>query len=231
LIDLKNGIYDNGYAGQPQLKFIKMPNLNNHGSNAQQDYAGITSAVKSFFGITELENDVSGAFDDGHRQVHTYGNSCHGGTIAGRAFAAGEGVGAWMNACRKPDITLTTAEWVGWGSRTESDATQAKTVGLCDDPVSLDYYMSKYVLYPLATQQPYFNPDYDIANNQTRQTLNGAASMGIGTANESEMAAYVYDYNSPNVYRFDIDRKIDSFRKGEATQQDVLDLIEQYNSQ
>ncbi len=228
LIDLKNGVYDGGYAGQPALKFIKMPTLNNHGNNANQDYAGITSAIKSFLGITELENSYQGPYNDGHRHLHTYADGCHGDN---RAYAAGEGVGAWMDHCRKPDITLTAAEWVGWGSRTGTDATQAKTVGLCDDPATLDYYMSKYVLWPLYTPQQYFNPDYDIANNKTRQTIEGLISMGYGTSNEAEMAAYVYDFESPEVFRFDIDRKIDSFRKGEATQQEVLDLIEQYNEQ
>lgn len=229
LIDLKNGVYDNGYAGQPPMRFIKMPNLNNHGNSAQQDYAGVTSAIKSFLGITELENDTRGPFNDGHRHMHTYADGCHGGTAAQRAFSAGEAVGAWMTRCRKPDITLTTAEWVGWGSRTDADATQAKTVGLCDDPVSLDYYMSKYVLWPLHPSQQLFNPDYSVATNNTRQTINGCISQGYGTANETEMAAYVYDFNAPRVFRFDIDRKINEFRTGQATQQDVLNLIEQYN--
>lgn len=227
LIDLKNGVYDGGYEGQPDLKFIKVPNLNNHGG-ATQDYAGITSAVKSFLGITELENHTLGMYSDGHNQLHTYGSGCHGGGPE-RAFAAGEAVGGWMEHCRQPDFFLTTAEWVGWGGRTTPDATQAKTVGLADDPVSLDYYMSKYVMYPLATHLAFLNPDYDVANNMTRQTLNGCESRGFGTTTESEIAAYVYDFNAPQVFRFDIDRKINDFRKGQATQEEVLQLIEQYN--
>jgi len=229
LIDLKNGVYDNGYEGQPPLRFIKVPNLNNHGWEANQDYAGITSSIKSFLGITELEGDYRGHFADGHYQMHTYLESCHGQTSAQRAFSAGEAVGAWMTNCRKPDFFLTTAEWVGWGSRTGTDATQARTVGLANDPVALDYYMSKYVLWPLHTPQQYFNPDYDIPNNMTRQTINGCISQGYGTANEDEIAAYVYDFNAPSVFRFDIDRKILEFREGNATMQEVLDLIEQYN--
>jgi hypothetical protein len=215
LIDLKNGVYDNGYGGQPALKFIKVPNLNNHGHNAQQDYAGITSAVKSFLGISEV-----GGWS-GHRSLHQFENL--------GAYACGQAIGAWMNAVRKPDFFLTTAEWVGWGSRTSSQATQARTVGLCDDPVSLDYYMSKYVMWPTHPQQNYFNPDYNIPNNNTRQTMNGCCDMGYGTTNESEIAAFVYDYDTPSTFRFDIDRKIRDFQNGNATMQDVLDLIESYN--
>ncbi len=215
LIDLKNGVYDNGYNGQPPLKFIKVPNLNNHGNNGNMDYAGITSAIKSFMGITE----IGGA---GHLNLHdgySYG-----------AFTVGESVGGWMNNVRKPDIFLTTAEWVGWGDRTSSDATQARTVGLCDDPVSLDYYMSKYVLWPTHPESLHFNPDYNIPNNNSRQTMNGCNSLGYGTTDESEIAAFLYDYSSPSTFRFDIDRKIRDFREGNATLQEVLDLIESYNS-
>jgi hypothetical protein len=136
-----------------------------------------------------------------------------------------------MHNCRKPDIILTTAEWVGWGSRINSDASQARTVALAEDPVSLDYYMCKYVMWPLHPEQQYFNPDYNVGSNMTRQTMNGCASQGFGTVNEAEIAAYVYDFNAPSVFRFDIDRKIEQFRKGEATQQEVLDLIEAYNEQ
>jgi hypothetical protein len=231
LIDLKNGIYDNGYGGQPSMKFIKMPNLNNHGENGYQDYAGVTSAVKSFLGITELENGTGSYFNDNiHANIHAYhATLCPPGSPI-RAFIAGEAIGAWMNNCRKPDLFITTAEWVGWGSRYNADATQARTVGLCEDPVSLDYYMSKYVLWPTHPQQNYFNPGYDIANNTTRQTLNGCNSMGFGTLDEAQIAAYVYDFNSPNTFRFDIDRMIKKFKSGEATQQDVLNLIELYNS-
>jgi hypothetical protein len=232
LIDLKHGVYDNGYSEHARLRFIKMPNLNNHGSNAQQDYAGITSAVKSFLGIAELENAWHGPFNDGiHWNLHTYENVVHGASGAQRAYSAGEAIGAWMNHCRKPDAVITTAEWVGWGSRTGSDATQARTVALCDDPVSLDYIMAKHVMAPLCPSQPYFDPDHDIANNMTRQTINGCISQGHGTANEAEIATFVYDFDAPRIFRFDIDRKIHEFQQGLATQQEVLDMIEQFNQQ
>lgn len=227
LIDLRNGVYDGTYEGQPPLKFIKMPNLNNHGTGAQQDYAGVTSAVKSFLGISELEGACGGGsyFKDGHHNMHTFDY----GECGDRAFAMGESVGAWMKNCRKPDLFLTTAEWVGWGSRTSDNATQTKTVGLCNDPVSLDYYMCKYVLWPTHIEQQYFNPEYDIPNNNTRQTLNGCHSQGFGTVTESEIAAFIYDFNSPTTFRFDIDRMITRFREGEASEQEVLELIREYN--
>ncbi|MCD6162693.1 MAG: hypothetical protein J7K40_09815 [candidate division Zixibacteria bacterium] len=215
IIDLKNGIYDNGYDNQPSLKFIKMPNLNNHGGNGQMDYAGITSALKSFLGITEIGGPPYLTLHDGYS--HT-------------AHEVGQAIGGWMNNCRKPDFFLTTAEWVGWGDRTSSLATQAKTVGFGEDPVTLDYYMSKYVLWPTHPESQHFNPDYNPESNNSRLTMDGCQSLGFGTTNESEIAAIVYDYNSPSTFRFDIDRKIKAFREGGADLQEVLDLISQYNS-
>jgi hypothetical protein len=229
LVDLKDGVYESSVLTATGLKFIKMPNLNNHGWDAQQDYAGVTSATKSFLGIAELENDYRGPFLDGHKNMHTYHDTCHGNTAAQKAFAAGQAVGAWMKTCRKPDICLTTAEWVGWESRYGVGATNTKTVGLALNPSTLDYYMCKYVLWPTHLEQQYFNPDYNIAGNMTRQTIDGCISEGHGTANEDEMAAFIYDFDRPTTFRFEIDRMIRQFREGTATEQQVLDLIESYN--
>ena len=235
LINLKDGVYENGQLTATPLKFIKMPNLNNHGYSANQDYAGVTSAVKSFLGIGELENEFNGPFNNGFKNMHTYADSAHGSTQGARAFACGECVGAWMTLCRKPDIFLTSAEWAGWGSRTGTDAVEAKTVGLADHASTLDYYMCKYVLYPsipsgYLTNGRYINPDFDISRNNTRQTIEGCISQGYGTSDENQMTAFVYDFNFPTVSRNAIDLKIKLFREGNATEQDVIDLINLYNS-
>lgn len=234
LISLKDGVYKDGQLTSTPLKFIKVPNLNNHDSTTWQDYAGVTSATKSFLGIAELENATNGIFNDGqHYSLHTYGQACHGPSAAEKAWACGEAVGAWMTFCRKPDIFLTTAEWSGWGGRYNTNATQTRTVGLAENPPTLDYYMCKYVLspsVPLGTSAPYLNPDYNVANNNTRQTIEGCISQGYGTSDENEMAVFVYDYNAPVTNRQDIDLKIKLFREGNATEQDVIDLINLYNS-
>nr|MBN2276792.1 hypothetical protein [candidate division Zixibacteria bacterium] len=218
LIDLKNGVYHDGYSGQPALKFIKVPTLNNHGYEAQQDYAGVTSATKSFLGIAEV-GGWSSTWDF-HWSLHAYGDL--------GAEAVGQAIGAWINNVRKPDIFLTSAEWVGWGSRFGPDATQARTVALGDDPVSLDYYMCKNVMYPIYPNQPYFDPDYNIASNNTRLTLNGCQSQGIGTTDGASIAAFTYDFDNPTIFKFDIDRKLKAFKAGQATEQEILDLIESY---
>ncbi|KAA3637588.1 MAG: hypothetical protein DWP97_00615 [Calditrichaeota bacterium] len=231
LIDLKNGVYENGYANQPDMKFIKVPNLNNHGEGGTQDYAGITSATKSFLGIAELENSVYAYFNDNlHGNLHAYNAWRCTDDANLKAFLVGEAVAGWMNLCRKPDLFLTTAEWVGWESRTSAGATLARTVGICEDPVALDFYMSKYVMWPCNPSNQFFDPDHLVSVNKTRQTLDGCNSLGYGTVNELEMSAFVYDFSSPAVFRFDIDRMIKRYKNGEVTDQDVLNLIDQYNT-
>jgi hypothetical protein len=211
LIDLKNGVYDNGYSGQPALKFIKVPTLNNHGYGGGQDYAGITSAVKSHLGISDI------GYYGNYLNLHSYGVSGANG-----AFGVGEAIGGWMTCCRKPDIYLTTAEWVGWESR-QGQATQARTVGLADDPVTLDYYMAKYVMWPYLPEQQYFDPDFDIGQNMTRQTLEGCHSIGFGTLSEAEIIPYVYDFNEPpRVFPFDIFRRLIRYKKGFIEPEDMI---------
>ena len=59
--------------------------------------------------------------------------------------------------------------------------------------------------------------------------MNACNSWGHGTTNESEIGVFAYNFDSPSAFRFDIDRKIKEFRNGNATLQEVLDLIELYN--
>ncbi len=52
------------------------------------------------------------------------------------------------------------------------------------DPVTLDYWMCKYVMLPCRPSQTLMNPD---DNNNLRKTLLGCRSKGVGTIYESEM--------------------------------------------
>ena len=63
-------------------------------------------------------------------------------------------------------------------------------MGLCADPVTLDYWMCKYVMYPCATSQTFMNPDND---NHLRQALIDCQSKGVGTIDEAEMQVCLSD--------------------------------------
>jgi hypothetical protein len=178
LIDLKNGVWQGGnYTGQ-QVKLIFLPNLNNHGGFNYEDYAGPTSALKTHIGIVDFGN-VSDF------NLHGVG---YDGTISPEAM--GESVGYLITQLLAPAFYMTCAEYTGYRSRTDPDAAHTRTVGLCTDPVTLDYWMCKYVMYPCATSQAFMNPDND---NHLRQALVGCHSKGVGTIVEAEMNVHLAD--------------------------------------
>ena len=149
LIDLKNGVWQGGaYTGQ-QVKLIFLPNLNNHGSFNYEDYAGPTSALKTHIGIVDFGNL-------GNYNLHGVG---YNSPISPEAM--GESVGYLITQLLAPAFYMTCAEFTGYRGRTDTDAAHTKTVGLCTDPVTLDYWMNKYVMDPCATSQAFMNPDND----------------------------------------------------------------------
>lgn len=213
MLDLKNGVWEDGaYTGQ-RVKVIFMPTLNNHGSGGE-DYAGITSAIKSFFGATEIHYGDDATFN-GYYHIHS------SSVTHGSALAAGELVGRFINTMYSPTLYITAAMWSGHYSRT-GGAVATNTVLACDNPVTLDYVACRDVIAPYA---PWLNPDL---NNNTRRQIVGCNSQGIGTINPSLFQIVTYDFNHPTTTRADLDRKVRDFKAGTATQQDVKDVINQY---
>jgi hypothetical protein len=178
VIDFKNGVWNNGsYTGQP-VKVIVLPTLNNHGSYNYEDYAGPTSALKCHLGIVEFA---------GSSGVNLHGV---GYDSPVNPQAMGEAVGQLITQILQPAFYLTIAEYTGHRGRTDTTAAHTRTVGLCADPVTLDYWMCKYVMYPCATSQTFMNPDND---NHLRQALMGCNGQGVGTIDETEMSVHVSD--------------------------------------
>jgi hypothetical protein len=174
LIDLKNGVWQNGSYNGQKVRLIFLPTLNNHSGLDSQDYAGPTSAIKCHLGIVEFTGSS--------------GYSLHGvGYDTNQADAVGESVGHLITRVVTPTFYLTCAEYTGYGGRTNSYATHTRAVGLCADPVTLDYWMCKYVMLPCRPSQTFMNPDND---NNLRKTLLGCHSKGVGTIQESEMIVH-----------------------------------------
>jgi hypothetical protein len=180
LIDLKNGAWQAGnYTGQ-QVKLIFMPTLNNHGSFNYEDYAGPTSAVKTHIGIVDYGN-----LSDYNLHGVGYNNP-----ISPQAM--GESVGYLITQLLNPTFCLTCAQYTGYRGRTDPIAANTKAVGLCTDPVTLDYWMCKYIMYPCATSQVFMNPDNDY---NLRKALVGCNSKGVGTIAEAEINLHLADLN------------------------------------
>jgi hypothetical protein len=178
LIDLRYGVWAGGaYTGQP-TRIVFLPTLNNHGSFGNEDYAGPTSALKCHLGIVDFTGP-------GSYSLHGVG---YNSPISPQAM--GETVGHLITQLIAPAFYLTCAEYTGYRSRTSTTAAHTRTVGLCADPVTLDYWMCKYVMYPCATSQIFMNPDND---NHLRQALLGCNGKGVGTVSEADMQVHVWD--------------------------------------
>ena len=184
MIDVKFGVWQgSGYTGQ-MVKTIVMPTLNNHGWG-EEDYAGITSAIKSFIGATEVHYGEGNTFR-GHCNWHgsTYGrvNALYAGGLTAR----------YLQEMFAPIIYITPAIWSGHNSRT-LDAVETKTVLACTNPATLDYISARDVISPYA---PFLNPDND---NNTRRQILGCIGGGVGSIDPGVMSVDLYDFDSPDV--------------------------------
>ncbi|MEE9442369.1 MAG: DUF362 domain-containing protein [candidate division Zixibacteria bacterium] len=209
-VDIKNGCWQGGQYLSTKCFFIMMSALNFHSG-----YAGVTSAVKNYYGLVELSGAFYGQYSDFHRI----------------GFPAGGGaVGMFVKHIRRADLYITTAEWCGHQGRQDPNPIQTKTVLASTDPVALDYWASKHIVYPLGGWRQTYNDPDNMAGPLRKYMNNYLTEVDWGTIDEAQMVVQGYDFNSPSVTRSDIDRKIMQFRNGQATEQEVLNLIEQYKN-
>ncbi len=210
-IDIKNGCWENGDYIDIDYKLIMLSGLNYHST-----VAGVTSAVKNHLGLVELPTAFSAGFAD----FHTIGFPASGGAV-----------GMHVREINRADLFITTAEWSGHQGRDNLNPVQTKIVLASTDPLALDYWASKHILFPLGGERQIYN-DPDNMDGPFRKFLDlYAQEVDWGTLNESEMMVQGFDFNNPTISRFDIDRIIKKFRQGEATEQEVLDLIDQFFQQ
>jgi hypothetical protein len=105
---------------------------------------------------------------------------------------------------------MSCAERIGRVSRQESDAVRAKSVAISKDPVALDYYVGKRILFPAggeyglggeSAERPTSN-DPSLEGGYYALTLEFCRdpladhSIINGTLDESEMAVHLYDFEA-----------------------------------
>lgn len=180
IIDFKNGAWEDGaYTDQP-VKFVNFAILNHHSA-----FAGVTSSVKNYLGIVDLTCGYKGARPEGYVNFHYMGIPGMGGAI-----------GTFMNTIRKADLNIVTAEWVGFGSRIDTKlAARTNTIIASIDPVALDYYGAKYILYPLGGPVAVLN-NPDNQGGPFRKYLELCCSQDIGTLDEKRMKIHKFDFRS-----------------------------------
>jgi hypothetical protein len=157
-VELKEGIWT-GSGHTSNIKFINLPVLKTH------DGTGITGVLKHMYGVVSMT--------DGSNSIRHYSQS---GTQCGKMWTL----------VRAPDLNIVDCIWVtyavhhcGWPPSTtwRYDMLMAGF-----DPVALDYWGSKHLLYPLGgDRQQYHNPDADsgLINHLigARDTINAAGGI------------------------------------------------------
>jgi hypothetical protein len=125
VVDLKNGIWEKGSFTQQPLKFINLSAVNHHSG-----YCGITSAVKNYFGVTDISYGADpfkgGKLSGEYYNFHAFAfNEWAKGPVPGMMGAE---IGMFMNTVRKADLNIATAEWVGLSSRTDPPIARTRAI-------------------------------------------------------------------------------------------------------
>ncbi len=123
-VELKEGIWNgSGYDGN--LKLINVPVLKHHGG------CGITGALKSYYGILSMA--------DGYRGERHYEK-------------IGKHLGEMVAKVRAPTLNIMDCIWVTpvmWAGYPPENTTRLNQLLASVDPVALDYWASKHLLYPI----------------------------------------------------------------------------------
>jgi hypothetical protein len=190
MVDFKNGVWEKGgYTDQP-LRLVLFSALNHHSS-----YAGMTSAVKNYMGITDLSGGPDpvqgGKLTGAYYNFHSFPfNKWASGPQPGML---GKEMGVFMKTIRKADMHFTTAEWIGLSSRTDPPVARTRTILASTDSVALDYHGAKYVLYP-NSKVALHNPDN--LQSPLRQYLAKCAEAGGCILDESRIEVKSFDFKS-----------------------------------
>jgi hypothetical protein len=152
-VELREGIR-NGEGYNTNLKLITVPVLKHHMG------CGITGALKVFYGVLSMS-------DGGSSQRHYDELGLHCGTMIAKV--------------RAPTLSILDCTWVSAGSLAGYPATTTSRLdqllaGL--DPVALDYWASKHLLYPIDKNKEH-NPDkFDVLHKHLAQACDVINSAG-----------------------------------------------------
>lgn len=217
-IDLKNGAWRNGrYKNDTKVRFINFSAINYHSW-----YSGVTASVKNLMGVVDMTCGFPGDEPEGTYNTHHVGVSRlilwtrkRGMWRLGAlrwwlsdlcycSFHHTGGVlGHFIRTVRTPDVNIITADWVGWGSRTDTEKSlHPRAILISRDPVALDYVAARDILCPntppdVATNKYdlYYrelnNPD--IYNGPFRKFLAETQSQGVGNLNANDIRIVSHD--------------------------------------
>ena len=204
IIDFKNGPWKDGKYLNRNIRFINFSALNSHGSDT-----GITASIKNYLGVCDMTCGFRGTTPEGYYNFHHIGLS----NIHWRLkdllqkigweehyAAIGGCVGHFMRHVRMADLNIVTAEWAGYGSRTDTQLrAHTKTILASTDPVALDYIAAKQVLLPATKKysqnkqlERYHDPDN--SDSPFYDFLLACHEKGIGNLKEENIDLDEYDF-------------------------------------
>jgi Domain of unknown function (DUF362) len=177
-VELKEGIW-NGASYGSNLKLINVPVLKHHDTGGSE----ITGALKHMYGLVSMSDGQSG--------LRHYGG-------------LGETCGKMMASVHTPVLNIMDAIWVSYTALTGYPASATRridTLIASQDPVALDYWSAKNILYPIDNNERH-HPSYAGINawlTSARDTINNRGGFtqtarGIAvehpTIDESEMTLH-----------------------------------------
>jgi Domain of unknown function (DUF362)/Viral BACON domain len=155
-VELREGVWTAG-GHRPNLKLINVPVPKHHDTGGSE----ITACLKLFYGIVSMNDGQSG-----FRHYAGLGETC----------------GKTMAAVCAPVLNIVDATWVSHGSITgyppETTRRLNKLAASCD-PVALDFWTAKYLLYPV-DNNPRHHPEHPAIDRwltQAAETINARGGL------------------------------------------------------
>jgi uncharacterized protein (DUF362 family) len=180
-VELREGIWQ-GSGHSQNLKLISVPVLKHHDTGGSE----ITASLKHLYGVVSMA--------DGQSSFRHYSG-------------LGETCGKMMVSVRTPVLNVIDAIWVSHSSLTGypvSTTFRSNEILASQDPVALDYWAAKYILYPINNNSRH-HPDFsgiDQWLTSARDIINirgglykpeSGILIGSVTKNEGEMVPYSVD--------------------------------------
>jgi hypothetical protein len=179
-IELREGIWD-GMGHKNNLKLINVPVLKKH----DRDGSEITAALKNFYGILSMADGYAK-----YRHFEGLGETC----------------GKMICSVRAPVLNILDAIWVSHKTLRGYPMDRSVRVNqilASQDPVALDYWAAKYIMYPIDANVRHL-PDFPVIHHwlaEARDVINQRGGLynpekrifvDKTTLDESEMSVREY---------------------------------------
>ncbi len=155
-VELRRGVWTGG-AFRSNLKLINVPVLKHHDTGGSE----ITACLKHMYGLVSMKDGESG-----FRHYRGLGETC----------------GKMMAAVCAPSLNILDATWVPYQSITGFPASTTRRMNMLvagRDPVAVDAWAARYVLYPIDRNSRHRNdsPGVAVWLSQAAETINGLGGL------------------------------------------------------